>query len=153
MTDYWECDGCGGLNSGNFRMGIKDHKTGKPVYVVECPTCGHSGYKTDEDIEHTYKNAKKRWVRPHEELERMTENQRLRQHGFHDIANKYTEIINPKREREYNKWLENDIIEDIRDGSPIWREKEIDELRKKKSSKAKPKRKSIKKVVKKCKCK
>lgn len=132
MTEFWKCDGCGDVIGGHFRMGIKS-KSGKAIYVVDCPHCTHSGYKHDEDIEHGYKNAKKRWITPEEELEGLTENEVLRQHGFHDIANMHTETVNPKKERRYFP--------------------DEEELRRKKSSKVKSKRKIVKKAVKKCKCK
>jgi len=134
MTDFWKCKGCGDIIGGNFRMGLKNEE-GKALYVVDCPTCTHSGYKTDDEIEHSYKAAKKRWITPEEELEGLTEDQRLRQHGFHEIANRHMETINPK--------------EDIRYSNRQY----SDELRKKKTTKTKIKRKPVKKVVKKCKCK
>jgi len=133
MTDFWKCKGCGNVIGGHFRDGIKDEKTGKSIYVVECPRCGHSAYKTDEDIEHSRKSAYKRWERPEEEIEGETSNAILRRDGFHDFANEYTETINPKRQKVHD--LDDDIVR----------------IRSKKIVKVKPKRKP-KKVIK-CKCK
>jgi hypothetical protein len=80
---------------------------------------------------------------------------RLRERGFHDMANERTITTNPKKERLRDKMIQSGPeIRDIDEhGERIWRRKEIDELRKKKSSKVKSKRKVVKKIVKKCKCK
>jgi len=68
MTDFWKCDGCGNVIGGHFRDEIEDEKTGESTYVVECPTCGRSSYKTDKNIEHDSKSAYKRWGKIEERL-------------------------------------------------------------------------------------
>jgi hypothetical protein len=83
---------------------------------------------------------------------------KLRERGFHDMANERTRTVNPKNERLRDRIMQSNYgSQNIRDtdknGNIIWRTKDIDELRKKKVSKAKPKRKVVKKRVKKCKCK
>lgn len=66
--------------------------------------------------------CKKKWIH---DLEGLTENEQLREHGFHDLANEHTETINPKERRRLGRYLMGE---------------EDDELRRKKSSTPKTKR-------------
>lgn len=87
-------------------------------------------------------------------MEGETENSRHRQYGYHDIANKHTETINPKKDALLSKKCK--YSEDYCYASnPMQKRDNIDleKDRKKKSAKKTAKRKPIKKVIKKCKCK
>ena len=122
--------------SGKMSQWLVDAR-GIPVSRV-CPDCEHikmakykskiftdSNYTTEEPIEPDDND---------DEILPETENAIHRRYGYHDIANKHTRTVNHKKNSRYKSSYDDD------------------ELRKKKSSKTKSKRKP-KKIVKKCKCK